>query len=119
MRISIVYDVDRQDVPLHVPASLHAYLPPATSGFPKRYDLLVLDPWKTVRGRDAKKALARYERTEIPLLVVARTLTAEATTILSAASSYLVYMQGSIRTDQSDYEIRTLIGTKVKGPDHR
>lgn len=119
MRITVVYGVAREDVPLHVPPSLHALLPPATNSFPKHYDLLVLDPWKTVRGREAEKALARYERSETPLLVVARTLTAEAAAILSAASSYLVHRQGSTWTDQSHYEIRTLIGAKVKGPDHR
>ena len=117
MQFALVNSVPYEGIENHVAAELRGPLPPQTSA---HYTLLVFRSGRVVHGGPAAKATRRLPMDSgLPALAIGTTFTEEAQEVLRRAGVFLVERKPYYWTDKSHEDIKVLVGSKVKGPDHR
>jgi hypothetical protein len=83
--------------------------------------VLLFSGSEPVRGRSAERAVRRLERLGIagPVLSVANQMTQEAAELFHSHNIRILALNTDFWSDESSDRIRTLIGCRVKNPDHR
>ena len=117
MKFALFESVPYDDLTSRLPAELRGPLPPRIAD---AYTLIVFLTGRVVHSGLATKATRRLPpaRAE-PTIAVATSCTVEAQEVLRAAGVALVERRPWHWTDQSHEEIKVLIRSKVKKPDHR
>jgi hypothetical protein len=117
MKFTLLETVPYSAIPARLPTELRGPLPPAQSHV---YTVMIFPPGQVIHSGLASKAVRRLPTDGgLPILAVGTTFTVEAQQVLQNASIFLVERKPWHWTDQSHEEIKVLIRSKVKSPDHR
>jgi len=117
MKFTLLKAVPYSAIPARLPRELRGPLPP---GQADACTVIIFPPGQVIHSGLASKAVRKLPpEHELPVLAVATTFTVEAEHILKDASVFLVERKPWHWTDQSHEEIKVLIRSKVKSPDHR
>ena len=117
MKFTLFESVPYDDLASRLPAELRGPLPPRASD---GCTLIVFPAGRVVHGGLATKATRRLAPNRAqPTIAVATSCTVEAQEVLRAAGVVLIERKPWHWTDRSHEEIKVLIRSKVKKPDHR